>query len=175
MKKGMYRLSLCLTLGVFIFLLMKGIGFIFWINGGLLDKWVAIIGLLAMLTFFYLFLKDRQTKGKIIRKVLIGAILFHTLWLWWSIQKQPYDYAYAEKSQFLSTPYVIHETNSWEYSFVPTEQLTSTYVMYKSVNSVLFRRVRTHREEPGLVREINFANRKGTKIDDYQYKLLLGK
>ncbi|MFP7173892.1 hypothetical protein [Priestia filamentosa] len=175
MKKGMYRLSLCLTLGVFIFLLMKGIGFIFWINGGLLDKWVAIIGLLAMPTFFYLFLKDRQTKGKIIRKVLIGAILFHTLWLWWSIQKQPYDYTYAEKNQIFSTPYVIHETNSWEYSFVPTEQLTSTYIMYKSVNSVLFRRVSTHKEEPGLVREINLANRKGTKIDDYQYKLLLGK
>lgn len=174
-KKVMYRSSLCLTIGVFVFVLMKGIGFIFWINGGLLDKWIAIIGLIAMPTFFYLFLKDRQTKVKTIKRVLIGAILFHTLWLWWSIQKQPYDYAYAKKNQFSSTPYVIHETNSWEYSFVPTEQLTSTYVLYKSVNPILFRRVSTHKKEPGLVREINLANRKGTKMDNYQYKLLLRK
>lgn len=175
MKKVIYQSSLFLTLGVFIFLLMKGIGFIFWINGGLLDKWVAIIGLLAVPTFFYLFLKDRKSKGKTIRRVMIWSILFHTVWLWWSTQKQPYDYAYTKKNQFLSTPYVIHETNSWEYSFVPTEQLTSTYILYKSVNPILFRRVSTHKVEPGLVREINLANRKGTKIDDYQYKLLLGK
>ncbi|MED4072160.1 hypothetical protein [Priestia endophytica] len=171
MKKGMYRLSLCLTLGVFIFLLMKGIGFIFWINGGLLDKWIAIIGLVTAL---YLFLNPKKGTLKIVQKLMIGSILFHAVWLWWSVEYQQYEYAYAGKNQMLSTPYVIHQATNWGFS-LESRDITNTYILYKSVTPFLFMRVSIKASEPRLVNRINLSNWKGTKIDDYELKRLLDK
>ncbi|MFP3727682.1 hypothetical protein U8V72_21085 [Priestia filamentosa] len=172
MKKTMYRISLYLTIGVFVFILLKGIGFIFWVHGGLLDKWVALIGLLTAL---YLFRNPRQGDPKIIRKIMILACLFHVVWLWWSAGSQQYNYVYAKKSQTLPTPYVIHKATNWGFS-LETSDITDTYVFYKSMTPFLFRRVSIQEGEPGLVSHIRLANRKGIQIDDrdsYELKRLL--
>ncbi|MFP3845673.1 hypothetical protein [Priestia filamentosa] len=171
MKKVMYRTSLYLSIGVFVFILMKGIGFIFWINGGLLDKWVAIIGLVTAL---YLFLNSKRGIPKIVQKVMIGSILFHAVWLWWSVGYQQYEYAYAGENQMLSTPYVIHQATNWGFS-LESRDITNTYILYESVTPFLFMRVSIKEGEPGLVNHINLSNWKGTKIDDYELKYLLDK
>ncbi|MGR5874879.1 hypothetical protein ACT7DH_17110 [Bacillus pacificus] len=53
MKKKIYYLSIIFTSLVFLFLFIKALGFIFWINGAPIDKWVAWVSLFAIPTFIY--------------------------------------------------------------------------------------------------------------------------
>ncbi|WP_257146651.1 hypothetical protein [Bacillus wiedmannii] len=53
MKNKIHYLSIIFTSLVFLFLFIKALGCIFWINGAPIDKWVAWISLFAIPTFIY--------------------------------------------------------------------------------------------------------------------------
>ncbi|WP_223265784.1 hypothetical protein [Bacillus wiedmannii] len=53
MKNKTYYLSIIFTSLVCLFLFTKALGFIFWINGAPIDKWVALVGLFTIPIFIY--------------------------------------------------------------------------------------------------------------------------
>lgn len=144
-------------------------GFILWINHSLLDKWVVIIGLLVVPIFVYIALKDRKVESSKVKKIVFLIVIIHVGWLWWSTQKQPYDYAYIEKNNVITSSYVVHERQSWETPTTQDETLTSKYTLFRSVNSFLFIRESIHEEQRGLVNYMRWSGGKGVKIENHIY------
>lgn len=69
MKNKTYYLSIIFTSLVCLFLFTKALGFIFWINGAPIDKWVALVGLFTIPIFtYYSFTGPFKNVQKIITK-----------------------------------------------------------------------------------------------------------
>ncbi|WP_223262103.1 hypothetical protein [Bacillus wiedmannii] len=64
MKNKTYYLSIICTSLVCLFVFTKALGFIFWINGAPIDKWVAWVSLFAIPTFIYYSFPGQNFKKK---------------------------------------------------------------------------------------------------------------
>ncbi|PEZ01825.1 hypothetical protein CN326_20720 [Bacillus sp. AFS018417] len=171
MKKNIYGLSLFLTLIVLVFVFMKLLGFIFWINGGLLDKWMALIGLFAIPTSIYFFLKKWKVRTSKILILNILIVIIHIVWLWLSVKQQPYYYAYLESNQVLSSPYVIEESRNTGPRIHYSSNVTwKGYTLYKSVNSILFVKESVRKSQYGrLTQSIRLGRGHAVEKDGHIY------
>lgn len=170
MKKNIYSLSLFLTLIVFVFVFMKLLGFIFWINGGLLDKWIALIGLFAIPTSVYFFLKKWKVRTWKTLIFNIPIVVIHLVWLWSSVKHQPYYYAYLESNHVLSSPYVIKENPNKRTRVGYSNVTLKEYILYKSVNSILFVKESVREEPEGrLTQSIGLGRGHAVEKDGHIY------
>ncbi|MGG3573966.1 hypothetical protein ABES25_15545 [Bacillus gobiensis] len=164
MKKAIYSLSIFLTSVVTMFVVMKLLGFVLWVNNALLDKWMSLIGLFAVPAFVYVLLRNKEVKQSKVIKVTIFIVMIHAGWLWWSIQ-QPYNYTYIESNQIISSPYLVYENQNWTLK----EKLHSKYTLFKSVNPILFVKESVRDGDAGLVDGIRWSGGNTIKKDNSIY------
>ncbi|MGG3798531.1 hypothetical protein [Metabacillus fastidiosus] len=166
MKKIIYPLSILLTIVVFIFIFIRLSRGVLWINNAPADGWVALIGLFAIPTFIYHFLKSLQVRlSKIKTSIKIAAII-HAGWLLWTIGYQLESYAYIKSNDVISSPYLIHENKYRKDPNTPA----SKYTLYKSVNPIVFVRESVITEaERGFVNSIRRDGGNATVISGSVY------
>lgn len=146
MKKSIYTLSKFLTIVVLMFIFMKFIGFVLWVNNAPLDKWIALIGLFAVPTFVYIFLRSKEVKTRKVISIAVLMVIIQAGWLWSSFAQQE-SYAFVNSNNINSTPYLVHE-NQGEFE-VPSE-----YTLFAAINPYLFVKDSVHEETRGLVKSI---------------------
>ncbi|GAB6485823.1 hypothetical protein bcgnr5369_56940 [Bacillus cereus] len=145
-KKSIYTLSKFLTIVVLMFIFMKFIGIVFWVKNAPLDKWIALIGLFAIPTFIYIFLKSKEVKSSKVLSITVLMVLIHAGWLW-SSSSQYSSYALVNSNDINSTAYLVHENqNDFD---VPSE-----YTLFAAINPYLFIKDSVHEETRGLVKSI---------------------
>ncbi|PFA32270.1 hypothetical protein COJ07_21185 [Bacillus cereus] len=149
MKKKIYYLSIIFTSLVFLFLFIKALGFIFWINGAPIDKWVAWVGLFAIPTFIYCSF-PRQNFKKTQKTVTIISIIVQMIWLKWAIN-QPKYFVYINSNNILPSPYIIQETPNSDIPISLGQRLLTDYTFYKSINSYLYVKENVTESDRGIV------------------------
>lgn len=149
MKKKIYYLSIIFTSLVFLFLFIKALGFIFWINGAPIDKWVAWVSLFAIPTFIYYSFPGQNFK-KTQKTVTIIIIIVQVIWLKWAIN-QPKYYVYINSNNILPSPYIIQETPNSDIPISLGQRLLTDYTFYKSINSYLYVKENVTESDRGIV------------------------
>ncbi|MED2693816.1 MULTISPECIES: hypothetical protein [Bacillus cereus group] len=149
MKKKIYYLSIIFTSLVFIFLFIKALGFIFWINGAPIDKWVAWVSLFAIPTFIYYSFPGQNFK-KTQKAVTIMIIIVQVIWLKWAINQLKY-YVYINNDNILPSPYIIQETPNSDIPISLGQRLLTDYTFYKSINSYLYVKENVTESDRGIV------------------------
>ncbi|MCU7678757.1 hypothetical protein [Bacillus thuringiensis] len=168
MKKKIYYLSIIFTSLVFLFLFIKALGFIFWINGAPIDKWVAWVSLFAIPTFIYYSFPGQNFK-KTQKTVTIIIIIVQVIWLKWAIN-QPKYYVYINNDNILPSPYIIQETPNSDTPIYLSQIILTNYTSYKSINSYLFVKESITENNRGLVDWIkNFGGEVKEKEDGRIY------
>ncbi|EJQ03376.1 hypothetical protein IE3_05411 [Bacillus cereus BAG3X2-1] len=152
MKKKIYYLSIIFTSLVFLFLFIKALGCILWINGAPIDKWVAWVGLFAIPTFIY-YSFPRQKFKKTQKTVTIVIIIVQIIWLKWAINQSKY-YVYVNSNNILPYPYIIQETPNSDTPIYLSQIISTNYTSYKSINSYLFVKENVTENKRGLVDSI---------------------
>ncbi|MED3199379.1 hypothetical protein [Bacillus toyonensis] len=149
MKKKIYYLSIIFTSLVFLFLFIKALGFIFWINGAPIDKWVAWVSLFAIPTFIYYSFPGQNFK-KTQKTVTIIIIIVQVIWLKWAINQSKY-YVYINSNNILPSPYIIQETPNSDIPISLGQRLLTDYTFYKSINSYLYVKENVTESDRGIV------------------------
>jgi len=149
MKKKIYYLSIIFTSLVFLFLFIKALGFIFWINGAPIDKWVAWVSLFAIPTFIYYSFPGQNFK-KTQKTVTIIIIIVQIIWLKWAIHQSKY-YVYVNSNNILPSPYIIQETPNSDIPISLGQRLLTDYTFYKSINSYLYVKENVTESDRGIV------------------------
>ncbi|HDR7386337.1 hypothetical protein CN544_16105 [Bacillus toyonensis] len=149
MKKKIYYLSIIFTSLVFLFLFIKALGFIFWINGAPIDKWVAWVSLFAIPTFIYYSFPGQNFK-KTQKTVTIIIIIVQLIWLKWAINQSKY-YVYINSNNILPSPYIIQETPNSDIPISLGQRLLTDYTFYKSINSYLYVKENVTESDRGIV------------------------
>ncbi|EJQ73845.1 hypothetical protein [Bacillus toyonensis] len=149
MKKKIYYLSIIFTSLVFLFLFIKALGFIFWINGTPIDKWVAWVGLFAIPIFIYYSFPGQNFK-KTQKTVTIIIIIVQIIWLKWAINQSKY-YVYVNSNNILPSPYIIQETPNSDIPISLGQRLLTDYTFYKSINSYLYVKENVTESDRGIV------------------------
>ncbi|MBJ8106170.1 MULTISPECIES: hypothetical protein [Bacillus cereus group] len=149
MKKKIYYLSIIFTSLVFLFLFIKALGFIFWINGAPIDKWVAWVGLFAIPIFIYYSFPGQNFK-KTQKTVTIIIIIVQIIWLKWAINQSKY-YVYVNSNNILPSPYIIQETPNSDIPISLGQRLLTDYTFYKSINSYLYVKENVTESDRGIV------------------------
>jgi len=149
MKNKIHYLSIIFTSLVFLFLFIKALGFIFWINGAPIDKWVAWVGLFAIPTFIYCSF-PRQNFKKTQKTVTIISIIVQMIWLKWAIN-QPKYFVYINSNNILPSPYIIQETPNSDIPISLGQRLLTDYTFYKSINSYLYVKENVTESDRGIV------------------------
>ncbi|PGP21056.1 hypothetical protein COA01_16075 [Bacillus cereus] len=145
-EKNIYTLSKILTIVVLMFIFMKFLGFVFWVNHAPVDKWIALFGLFVIPTFVYIFLRNKEVKPSTFISITVLVVIIHVGWLLSSFSQQE-SYAFVDKNDINSTPYLVHENQS---GFdVPSE-----YTLFAAINPYLFVKDSVHEETRGLVKSI---------------------
>ncbi len=149
MKNKTYYLSIIFTSLVFLFLFTKALGFIFWINGAPIDKWVALVGLFAIPIFIYYSFPGQNFK-KAQKTVTIVIIIVQIIWLKWAINQSKY-YVYVNSNNILPSPYIIQETPNSDTPISLGQRLLTNYTFYKSIHSYLYVRENVKESDRGIV------------------------
>ncbi|MGX5475816.1 hypothetical protein [Bacillus toyonensis] len=149
MKKKIYYLSIIFTSLVFLFLFIKALGCIFWINGAPIDKWVAWVSLFAIPTFIYYSFPGRNFK-KTQKMVTVIIIIVQLIWLKWAINQSKY-YVYINSNNILPSPYIIQETPNSDIPISLGQRLLTDYTFYKSINSYLYVKENVTESDRGIV------------------------
>ncbi|PEK37237.1 hypothetical protein CN568_26475 [Bacillus pseudomycoides] len=177
MKKKIYYLSIIFTSLVFLFLFIKALGFILWINGAPIDKWVAWVGLFAIPTFIYYSFPGQNFK-KTQKTVTLIIIIVQIIWLKWAIN-QPKYYVYINRDNILPYPYIIQETPNSDTPIYLSQSILTNYTFYKSINSYLFVKENVTKNNRGIVDWIKHFDSEIKKekdgriyIDTYKGELL---
>jgi len=166
MRRSIYILSLFLTVVVFLFIILRILGFILWVNNAPLDKWIALIGLLAVPTFVYIYLKNKEVTLRKIQKIIGFITIVHVGWLWWAMMQYP-SYAFVGSNNINSTPYIFHEneiSNS-----LHNKESKSEYTLFSQVNSYLFAKDSVVEANRGIVPSIQLRGAKFTTISNSVY------
>ncbi|MGX5469730.1 hypothetical protein ACWKT2_27130 [Bacillus toyonensis] len=149
MKKKIYYLSIIFTSLVFLFLFIKALGFIFWINGAPIDKWVAWVGLFAIPIFIYYSFPGQNFK-KTQKTVTVIIIIVQIIRLKWAINQSKY-YVYVNSNNILPSPYIIQETPNSDIPISLGQRLLTDYTFYKSINSYLYVKENVTESDRGIV------------------------
>ncbi|PGB58379.1 hypothetical protein [Bacillus toyonensis] len=149
MKNKIHYLSIIFTSLVFLFLFIKALGCIFWINGAPIDKWVAWVSLFAIPIFIYYSFPGQNFK-KTQKTVTIVIIIFQIIWLKWAINQSKY-YVYVNSNNILPSPYIIQETPNSDIPISLGQRLLTDYTFYKSINSYLYVKENVTESDRGIV------------------------
>ncbi|TKH95523.1 hypothetical protein FC696_30355 [Bacillus wiedmannii] len=164
MKNKTYYLSIIFTSLVCLFLFTKALGFIFWINGAPIDKWVAWAGLFAIPIFIYYSFPGQNFK-KAQKTVTIVIIIVQIIWLKWAINQTKY-YVYVNSNNILTSPYIIQETPNSDTPISLGQRLLTNYTFYKSIHSYLYVRENVTESDRGIVDWIKHFDSKIKEEDD---------
>ncbi|MED2838059.1 hypothetical protein P4255_11115 [Bacillus wiedmannii] len=154
MKNKTYYLSIIFTSLVCLFLFTKALGFIFWINGAPIDKWVALVGLFTIPIFTYYSFTGQNFK-KTQKTVTIVIIIVQIIWLKWAINQSKY-YVHVNSNNILPSPYIIQETPNSDTPISLSQRLLTNYTFYKSIHSYLYVRENVTESDRGIVDWIKY-------------------
>ncbi|MES5868061.1 hypothetical protein [Bacillus cereus group sp. RP32] len=164
MKNKTYYLSIIFTSLVCLFLFTKALGFIFWINGAPIDKWVPWVGLFAIPIFIYYSFPGQSFK-KTQKIVTIVIIIVQIIWLKWAIN-QPKYYVYVNSNNILPSPYIIQETPNSDTPISLGQRILTNYTFYKSIHSYLYVRENVTESDQGIVDWIKHFDSEIKEEDD---------
>ncbi|MFJ7755888.1 hypothetical protein ACQKGI_21860 [Peribacillus muralis] len=162
-KKFIICLASLLTAFVLLFVLLRLMGILIWVNGEPFDKWIAIIGLIAMpISASILSKKIKLNKKK--ENTLFNIVVFtNFLYLLGSFSILSENYTFIKSGSYLSSPYVIHEKEPFQW---PKDQYESTYTFYSSLNSFIYVKDSVQRGNQGLSEHARYS--------DYKVKIISG-
>lgn len=129
-----------------MFIFMKFLGFVFWVDNAPLDKWIALFGLFTVPTFIYIFLRSKEVNLRKVISLTVLVVIIHAGWLLSSFAQHK-SYAFVDRNDINSTPYLVHE-NQNDFN-VPSE-----YTLFAAINPYLFVKDSVHEETRGLVESI---------------------
>ncbi|MGE6375743.1 hypothetical protein [Peribacillus muralis] len=161
-KKFIICLASLLTVFVLLFVLLRLMGILIWVNGEPFDKWIAIIGLIAMpISTSILSKKIKLNKKK--ENTLFNIVVFtNFLYLLGSFILSE-NYTFIKSGNYLSSPFVIHEKEPFQW---PKDEYESKYTFYSSLNSFIYVKDSVQRGNQGLSEHARYS--------DYQVKVISG-
>ncbi|WP_057915911.1 hypothetical protein [Peribacillus muralis] len=162
-KKFIICLSSLLTAFVLLFVLLRLMGILIWVNGEPLDKWIALIGLIAMpVSISILSKKIKLNKKK--ESTLLNIVVFaNLLYLLGSFSILSENYTFIKSGKYLSSPYVIHEKEPFQW---PKDEYESKYTFYSSLNSFIYIKNSVQKGNQGLSEHARYR--------DYSVKVISG-
>ncbi|MFE3977051.1 MULTISPECIES: hypothetical protein [unclassified Peribacillus] len=162
-KKFIIGLSSLLTAFVLLFVLLRLMGILIWVNGEPFDKWIALIGLIAMpVSISILSKKIKLNKKK--ENTLFNIVVFaNFLYLLGSFSILSENYTFIKSDEYLSFPYVIHEKEPFQW---PKDEYKSKYTFYSSLNSFIYVKDSVKKGNHGLSEHARYS--------DYKVKVISG-
>ncbi|KZD66017.1 hypothetical protein [Bacillus cereus] len=138
MLKRLNMLSILVSLLLFLYIVMRIAGVIIWIDGMVIDKWVAVIGIFNFPFCIYRFLKTQEVASWLIRTVCIAVSLVNVVWYLCAPGPTDNYYIHIKKDKLLPAEYVIKETPNHQTPMYFGDQFETDYTFYRAFNKYVY-------------------------------------
>ncbi|WP_336770026.1 hypothetical protein [Bacillus bombysepticus] len=131
MLKKLNMVSIIISLLIFVYIVMRIAGVIIWMNGMVIDKWVAVVGIVNFAFCIYRFLKSQEVASWFIRTACIVFSLINLLWYLCAPGPTDNYYIHIKKDKLLPAEYVIKGKPNHQTPMYFGDQFETDYTFYQ--------------------------------------------
>ncbi|PFM54118.1 hypothetical protein COJ48_30565 [Bacillus cereus] len=157
MLKKLNALSILVSFSIFVYIFMRLAGVIIWMNGMVIDKWVAVVGIFNFPFCIYRFLKGQEVAKWFISTVCIVVSLVIVVWYLCSPGPTDNYYIHIKKDKLLPSEYVIQEKPNHKTPIHLGDLIETDYTFYRAVNKYVFVRESVTKSIRGLVDAMQYS------------------